>query len=331
VLGVVFPAFATSFVQDRERTALIFGRGVKYVFLILFPLTLATTVLAPEMLQVWLGPEFALQSTRVLQWLAIGVLLNGMSQVPSAIAPGGRTARPDGRAAPAGAPVLPHDGVVADQHARDRGGGNGLDGPDRTRRATLLRGGPLDPPPRAGRLSSAWPMALPPAVLLMVGCAAAGGSAVRFALLVFVAAVLVTIAWRRVLTGEEKRWIMGQTRPARGSRSGGHGRLRHSRGLLRGPWDENSIDRREVPGGLRLHPELLGGHALYARELLTALTEAGAEKRREGRAGHLLGPQRRASGDRVRDPSHPSAARFPRDLFHARALDRIAVDLLRTP
>jgi O-antigen/teichoic acid export membrane protein len=88
VLGVMFPAFATSFVQDRGRTSLIFGRGVKYVFLILFPLVLGTIVLAHELLTLWLGADFALQSTRVLQCLAVGVFLNGLAQVASALLQG---------------------------------------------------------------------------------------------------------------------------------------------------------------------------------------------------------------------------------------------------
>jgi O-antigen/teichoic acid export membrane protein len=93
VLGVMFPAFATSFAQDRGRTSLIFGRSAKYVFLILFPLVLGTIVLAHELLALWLGADFARQSTRVLQCLAAGVFLNGLAQVASALLQG--VGRPD--------------------------------------------------------------------------------------------------------------------------------------------------------------------------------------------------------------------------------------------
>ena len=58
-LLVAFPAFATSYVHDRARTAHLFGRGLKYVFLLLLPLTLVTVALAPEGLTLWLGPDFA--------------------------------------------------------------------------------------------------------------------------------------------------------------------------------------------------------------------------------------------------------------------------------
>src|SRR5262245_8845112 len=93
ILGVMFPAFATSFVQDRSRTAVIFGRTVKYVFLILFPVTLGAVTLAPECLLLWLGADFAARSTFVMQCLAVGVFLNGLAQVPSALTQG--VGRPD--------------------------------------------------------------------------------------------------------------------------------------------------------------------------------------------------------------------------------------------
>lgn len=93
VLGVIFPAFATSYVQDRRRTVLIFERCLRYVAIILFPLALASIAGGREILTVWLGPDFASESTNVMQWLALGVLLNGLAQVPSALIQG--IGRPD--------------------------------------------------------------------------------------------------------------------------------------------------------------------------------------------------------------------------------------------
>lgn len=93
VLGVMFPAFATSYVLDRRRTAEIFGRCLSHVAMILFPVTLIAVALSGEILTAWLGQDFASQGSRVLQWLALGVLLNGMAQVPSALIQG--IGRPD--------------------------------------------------------------------------------------------------------------------------------------------------------------------------------------------------------------------------------------------
>jgi O-antigen/teichoic acid export membrane protein len=92
-VGVLFPAFAASFIEDRNRTARLFGRGVKYVFLALFPLLLVIVTLAHEGLDWWVGPQFVQNSTRVLQWLAVGVFINSLAQVPLALIQG--MGRPD--------------------------------------------------------------------------------------------------------------------------------------------------------------------------------------------------------------------------------------------
>ena len=93
LLGVMFPAFSMTFVQDRSRTAILYGRSVKLLLLILFPLILFVIVMAENGLRFWLGPEFAEHSTRVLQWLAAGVFINCLAQVPFALVQG--VGRPD--------------------------------------------------------------------------------------------------------------------------------------------------------------------------------------------------------------------------------------------
>jgi len=80
-VGVLFPAIATSLAMDRKRTALLFERGMKFVQLVLFPITLIVFGLGGQGLRLWLGNEFAIQSTQVLQVLAIGVLINNAAQV----------------------------------------------------------------------------------------------------------------------------------------------------------------------------------------------------------------------------------------------------------
>lgn len=93
LVGVLFPAFSTGFVQDRERTALLFDRSVKSLFLVLFPAMLCTVALAQDGLRLWLGAEFAQHSFRVLQWLAVGVFINSLAYVPFALLQG--VGRPD--------------------------------------------------------------------------------------------------------------------------------------------------------------------------------------------------------------------------------------------
>jgi O-antigen/teichoic acid export membrane protein len=80
--GVLFPAFAVSLAQDRERTALLISRGIKYIFLTVFPIILVIMTLAPEGLRLWLGPTFAQNGSSVLRWLAAGILVNAVAWVP---------------------------------------------------------------------------------------------------------------------------------------------------------------------------------------------------------------------------------------------------------
>jgi O-antigen/teichoic acid export membrane protein len=80
--GVMFPAFSTSFVQDQNRTGLLFDRTVKIIYLTLFPVTLLIVAFAGDGLNLWLGSEFASHGARVLQCLAAGVFVNSLALVP---------------------------------------------------------------------------------------------------------------------------------------------------------------------------------------------------------------------------------------------------------
>jgi O-antigen/teichoic acid export membrane protein len=88
IVGVLFPAFSTALVADHEHAGKLFRRAVKYAVLVLLPLTLLVVLFAQSGLSIWLGPAFATHSTRVLQWLAIGVFANGIAMVPFALIQG---------------------------------------------------------------------------------------------------------------------------------------------------------------------------------------------------------------------------------------------------
>lgn len=85
VTGVLFPAFATSLALDPERTKVLLGRGVKYIFLAVFPIVLLTATFAPETLHLWLGAAFAQNGSSVLRWLAAGIFVNCLAQLPYAL------------------------------------------------------------------------------------------------------------------------------------------------------------------------------------------------------------------------------------------------------
>jgi len=71
----------------------LFNRGTNYVLMALFPLILITITLSHEGLALWIGSEFADKSTQVLRWIALGVFINSLGQIPYAFLQG--TGRPD--------------------------------------------------------------------------------------------------------------------------------------------------------------------------------------------------------------------------------------------
>jgi len=88
LMGVLFPAFAESFARDRARTAQLFDKGVRAVVLVVFPVSLVLVTLASEILRVWVGAEFSHAGAAVLQWLAVGALINSVGFVGFAVLQG---------------------------------------------------------------------------------------------------------------------------------------------------------------------------------------------------------------------------------------------------
>jgi len=90
----LFPAFsALEGIRDRQKLGTLFARSIKYVLLALGPTVLVIGLFAKEILQIWLGADFAIRSTVVLQILAIGVFINSLASTPSTLLSG--AGRPD--------------------------------------------------------------------------------------------------------------------------------------------------------------------------------------------------------------------------------------------
>lgn len=90
----LFPAFSTlEGVKNRQRLGILFARSVKYTLLVLGVVVLMIGLFAKEILQIWLGTDFAIKSTVTLQILALGVLVNSLAHIPFAFLRG--VGRPD--------------------------------------------------------------------------------------------------------------------------------------------------------------------------------------------------------------------------------------------
>lgn len=89
IAGVCFPAVANMLGrQAHAEAAILYRRSCKYVFFILLPIVLFFEIFATEILKLWLGSKFSQESALVLQILAVGVLVNGIAQIPFAFLQG---------------------------------------------------------------------------------------------------------------------------------------------------------------------------------------------------------------------------------------------------
>lgn len=90
----LFPAFSTLSGKNHYiKTQDLFLRSTKYLLILTAPVTLTLITFAKQILQMWLGSEFAQNSTIVFQILAIGVLIGVLAPIPGAVLQG--YGRPD--------------------------------------------------------------------------------------------------------------------------------------------------------------------------------------------------------------------------------------------
>jgi O-antigen/teichoic acid export membrane protein len=81
----LFPAMSGQPIalDQANKTAILYYRSLKYLTIIMVPLVLSFLLFSSEILRLWLGDEFAAQSVTVFQILALGILVNSLSQVPT--------------------------------------------------------------------------------------------------------------------------------------------------------------------------------------------------------------------------------------------------------
>ena len=92
--ATLFPAFTNLDAGgSRRRLEELCARSLKSLLLISAPTLLVLALFARPILRVWLGADFANQSTSTLQILALGMLVNSMALIPFSLLQG--VGRPD--------------------------------------------------------------------------------------------------------------------------------------------------------------------------------------------------------------------------------------------
>lgn len=81
VMAVLFPAFSGLNASNVNEAATLFHKALRYLWLIAIPIMITLTVLAQDIMTVWIDADFAQKSSSVLQLLAMGWLVNYGAQV----------------------------------------------------------------------------------------------------------------------------------------------------------------------------------------------------------------------------------------------------------
>lgn len=81
ILGVMFPAFSTAYVQSNERAGFLYRQALKYVFFLLLPIVALLIAFAPLGLELWLNAEFAENSSLVARIFCAAILINSLGHV----------------------------------------------------------------------------------------------------------------------------------------------------------------------------------------------------------------------------------------------------------
>lgn len=79
---VLFPTFASQIAMRDDASRKLFGQSVYWLFLALLPVTAALAIFAPEILALWVGDEFAVQSAPLLRIFSVGIFVNCLAHVP---------------------------------------------------------------------------------------------------------------------------------------------------------------------------------------------------------------------------------------------------------
>lgn len=82
ILVVVFPAISAFNVTDTGKLNELYRSATKYILIIMTPFALILIGFAEPLMKLWLGVEFAAQSSLVVKILATGILFSSVARIP---------------------------------------------------------------------------------------------------------------------------------------------------------------------------------------------------------------------------------------------------------
>jgi O-antigen/teichoic acid export membrane protein len=82
LLTVLFPTFSIMALERGSEIRRLFGLALKHLLILVAPIVGVLLSMSQELLTLWIGEELARNSAPIAEWLAIGVLINVLAQVP---------------------------------------------------------------------------------------------------------------------------------------------------------------------------------------------------------------------------------------------------------
>ncbi|WP_167428012.1 flippase [Achromobacter mucicolens] len=86
--AVLFPALAAQIARQDKAVMPLITKAAGWIFLTLLPITAAIAIFAKELLTLWVGEPFALQSYVLLQVFSAGMFITCIAQIPFTVIQG---------------------------------------------------------------------------------------------------------------------------------------------------------------------------------------------------------------------------------------------------
>lgn len=88
LLAALFPVFSVLGIASMGEIRALYGRACRYLLALVAPCVAVLLAFADDLLRLWIGADFSQQSAVAAKWLALGVLINVVAQVPFTVLQG---------------------------------------------------------------------------------------------------------------------------------------------------------------------------------------------------------------------------------------------------
>ena len=84
-VNILFPIFSEKFGQDQNYAHALYNQWIRYTFLIMFPLLVASFLLAKPGFSWWINETFAENTYHIARILIIGIFINSFGHIAQAL------------------------------------------------------------------------------------------------------------------------------------------------------------------------------------------------------------------------------------------------------